>query len=187
MAKGITSAPQGIALLPMWNSLYGAHTVTSSSVRASTSVLEWATNEKMERLNEIMFDEWRRERFIGKTLRRLSQQRVVGILQPGNVWVIEKAVSEEEGERVIAALRTCNIRGWVEFLSDAIPHGKLTPEGKLPEGFPMSGVAPLYRLTEAGWSVIHRTHEWVIATFIIVAITLAATILSIFTGTSIMK
>jgi len=134
-----------------------------------------------------MFDEWRRERFIRKTLRRLSQQRVVGILQPGNFWVIEKAVSEEEGERVIAALRTCNLRGWVEVLSNAVPHAKLTPEGKLPEGFSMSGVAPLYKLTEAGWSVIHRSHEWVVATFIIVAITLIATILSIFIVTPLMK
>jgi len=134
-----------------------------------------------------MFDEWRRERFIRKTLRRLSQQRVVGILQPGNVWVIEKAVSEDEGERVIAALRTCNLRGWVEVLSNAVPQGKLTPEGKLPEGFPMSGVAPLYRLTEAGWSVIHRSHEWVVATFIIVTITLIATILSIFIVHSLIK
>jgi len=134
-----------------------------------------------------MLDEWRRERFIRKTLRRLSQQRVVKILQPDNVWVMEKAVSEDEGERVIAALRTCNLRGWVEVLSNAVPHDKLTPEGKLPAGFPMSGVAPLYRLTEAGWSVIHRSHEWVVATFVIVAITLIATILSIFIVTSLIK
>jgi len=134
-----------------------------------------------------MVDEWRRERFIRKILRRLSQQRVVVILQPGNVLVIEKAVMVDEDERVIAALHTCNLRGWVEVLSNAIPHGKLTPEGKLPEGSLYSGVAPLYRLTEAGWSVIHRSHEWVVATFVIVAITLIATILSIFIVTSLIK
>jgi len=134
-----------------------------------------------------MFDEWRRERFIRKILRRLSQQRVVVIRQPDNVWVIEKAVMVDEDERVIAALHTCNLRGWVEVLSNAIPHGKLTPEGKLPEGSLYSGVAPLYRLTEAGWSVIHRSHEWVVATFVIVAITLIATILSIFIVTSLIK
>jgi len=134
-----------------------------------------------------MFDEWRRERFIRKILRRLSQQRVVVIRQPDNVWVIEKAVMVDEDERVIAALHTCNLRGWVEVLSNAIPHGKLTPEEKLPKGSLYSGVAPLYRLTEAGWSVIHRSHEWVVATFVIVAITLIATILSIFIVTSLIK
>jgi hypothetical protein len=101
--------------------------------------------------------------------------------------VIEKAVSEDEGERVIAALHTCNLRGWVEVLSNAVPHGKVTPEGKLPEGSLYSGVAPLYRLTEAGWSVIHRSHEWVVATFVIVTITLIVTILSIFVVTSLIK
>ena len=134
-----------------------------------------------------MFDEWRRERFIRKTLRRLSQQRVALILQPGNVLVVEKAVMVDEDEGVMAALQTCNLRGWVEVLSNAVPHGKLTPEGKLPAGFPMSGVTPLYRLTEAGWSVIHRSHEWVVATFVIVAITLIATILSIFIVTTLIK
>jgi hypothetical protein len=134
-----------------------------------------------------MFDEWRRERFIRKTLRRLAQQRVALILQPGNVLVIEKAVMVDENERVMAALQTCNLRGWVEVLSNAIPHGKLTPEGKLPEGSLYSGVAPVYRLTEAGWSAIHRTHEWVVATFVIVTITLIATILSIFIVTSLIR
>ena len=134
-----------------------------------------------------MFDEWRRERFIRKTLRRISQQQVVGILQPGNVWMIGKAVSEDEGERVIAALRTCNLRGWIEVQSNAVPHGKLTPEGKLPEGSLYSGVAPIYRITEAGWNVIHRSHQWVVATFIVVAITLIATILGIFITNALTK
>ncbi|MBL7125102.1 MAG: hypothetical protein ISS51_03285 [Dehalococcoidales bacterium] len=134
-----------------------------------------------------MLDEWHRERFIRKTLRRLSRQRVALILQPGNVWVIEKAVSEGESEKVVAALRTCNLRGWVEVHSDAVPCGELTPEGKLPEGFPMSGVAPVYKLTEAGWNVIHRSHEWVVATFVVVAITLIATILGIFITNALVK
>jgi len=134
-----------------------------------------------------MFDEWRRERFIRKTLRRLAQQRVALILQPGNVLVVEKAVMIDEDEEVLAALQTCNLRGWVEVLSNAIPHGKLTPEGKLPEGSLYSGVAPVYRLTEAGWSAIHRSHEWVVATFVIVTITLIATIISIFIVTSLIR
>ena len=134
-----------------------------------------------------MFDEWRRERFIRKTLRRLAQQRVALILQPGNFLVVEKAVMVDEDEGVMAALQTCNLRGWVEVLSNAIPHGKLTPEGKLPEGSLYSGVAPVYGLTEAGWSAIHRSHEWVVATFVIVTITLIATIISIFIVTSLIR
>ena len=134
-----------------------------------------------------MFDEWQRERFILKTLRRLSQQRVVLILQPGNVWVIEKAVSEGTSEKVTVALRTCNLRGWVEVLSNAVPHGSLTPEGKLPEGPLMSGKAPVYKLTEAGWNVIHSSHQWVVATFIVATITLIATILSSFIANTLVK
>ena len=122
-----------------------------------------------------MFDEYRRERFIRKTLRRLSRQRVAMILQPGNLWVIEKAVSEGENREVAAALRTCNMRGWVEVLSDAIPHSRVTPERNLTES--TSGVAPIYKLTETGWNVIHRSHEWVIVTCFIVAITLIFTFL----------
>ena len=134
-----------------------------------------------------MFDEWRRERFIRKTLRRLSQQRVVRVLQPGNIWMVEKAVSEEESDQVVAALRTCNLRGWVQIHTDAIPHGKLTPDGKLPEGSRLSGTAPVYKLTEAGWNVIHRSHEWIVATFVIVAITLIATILGVFITNVLIK
>jgi len=124
-----------------------------------------------------MFDEWHRERFIRKTLRRLSQQRVVGIRQPDNILEgeglrIEKAVSEGEGDKVVAALRTCSLRGWVEVYTDAVP---------------LLGVAPVYKLTSAGWNVIHRSHEWVVATFVIVAITLIATILSIFIVTFLIK
>jgi hypothetical protein len=134
-----------------------------------------------------MFDGWHRERFIRKTLRRLSQQRVALVLQPGNVWVVEKAVSEGESKEVVAALRTCSLRGWVEIQSNAVPRAKLTPEGRLPEGLPISGIAPVYKLTEAGWNVIHRSHEWVVATFIVVTITLVATILSIFITNALMK
>ncbi len=57
-----------------------------------------------------MLNDWKQERFIMKTLHRLSRQRVLLILQPGNAWVIENVVSEEN-EQVAAALRTCHLRG----------------------------------------------------------------------------
>lgn len=105
-----------------------------------------------------------------------QSNRVVGILQPGNMWVIEKAVSDEN-EEIAAALRTCTIRGWTDTLSNAVPRGKIekTENGlQIPANF--SGIAPMYKLTEAGWNVIHNSHRWVIATFLIVLITLIATI-----------
>jgi len=126
-----------------------------------------------------MFEEYRRERLIRKTLRRLSQQRVRGILQPGNVWVIEKAVIDKS-EDVTAALSTCLLRGWVEVLSTAVPHEELTPEGKLPEGPLGSRVAPVYRITQSGWNIIHRSHEWVLVTCAVAGTTLIATIIGIF-------
>jgi hypothetical protein len=109
-----------------------------------------------------MLTDWKREQFIRSVLRKLSHQRVALLLQPGNVWVIEKAVVDS-GNRE-EALRTCHMRGWVEPLANSVPKGALTPDGRLPEGNWASGYGPIYRLTEAGWNVIHRTHEWVVVT-----------------------
>lgn len=119
------------------------------------------------------------ERQIKNTLRNLSKQRVAMILQPGNVWVIEKAVSSEN-DQVAAALRTCCIRGWVDVLENAVPTGQLQGEGdnvRLPDRF--SNIAPIYKLTEAGWNAIHNYHNWVIITFFIAFASLIATILNI--------
>lgn len=124
-----------------------------------------------------MLTNWRRERFIRSVLRKLSQQRVAALLQPGNVWVIEKAVMS--GGDLEEALRTCHMRGWVEPLVDSVPKGALTPDGRLPEGKLFSGHGPMYRLTEAGWNVIHRTHEWVVVTCVASIIALFATIVGL--------
>jgi hypothetical protein len=42
----------------------------------------------------MIFDDFRREATIRRTLRALARQRVAIVLQPGNVWVIEKAIEE---------------------------------------------------------------------------------------------
>jgi hypothetical protein len=122
----------------------------------------------------MSFLDWRRERFIRKTLRKLSRQRVVAILQPGDVWVIEKSPLEDE--KVEAALRTCHLRGWVAPIANAIPRGQLTKEGKLPDK--ISGVGPMYRLSEAGWNALNRIYGWVIATWLIAFVTFIVTIIS---------
>lgn len=119
------------------------------------------------RLNKMaLIKEWK----IRRTLRKLSRQRVRAILQPGNAWLIENAlISDDETD---AAIRTCYMRGWVEPIVDAIPHGRLRPDGRLPDGPIMTDVRPVYRLTEAGWSVINRAQLIAILTIFLSILTL---------------
>ena len=37
----------------------------------------------------------------------------------------------------------------------------------------------IYRLTEGGWAVIHRSHAWIIATFVISMLSLTAGVVSV--------
>ena len=122
----------------------------------------------------MLLCDWNRERFIRKVLKSVSKQRVALILQPGNVFVIEKAPASQPG--LEEALRTCHIRGWVEPICNAIPKGKLTKNGRLPDGDLFTEIGPYYRLTEAGWSIIRRTHLWVVTTCLIALATLIGTI-----------
>lgn len=126
-----------------------------------------------------MFTRWKREREIRLVLKRLAKQRVVTILQAGNVWVIEHAVSEKDDD-VAAALRTCHMRGWVEVLEEAVPEAEFNPNN--PPRPPIGGVAPLYRLTASGWNALNRSHAWVISTFVVVSGTFIATLIRIATG-----
>lgn len=119
------------------------------------------------------FEDFQREHRIRGVLRALARQRVAVLLQPGDVWVIEKAPKRFHGFE--EALRTCHLRGWVDPIANAVPTGSLTPDGRLPEGPPFTA-KPVYRLTASGWSVLNRTQAWVFATLIIAAATLFATI-----------
>jgi hypothetical protein len=113
----------------------------------------------------VILTEWRREREIRKTLKALTRQRVVRILQPGIAWIIERAVTEGN-EGVADSLRTCHLRGRVEIVSDAVPNLSYVPGARGLELTP-ARTAPMYRLTDAGWTQIRRTHAWVIATFVV--------------------
>ena len=75
----------------------------------------------------------KREWKIRRILRRLSKQRVGLVFQPGNIWVIEKAV--EDNEETDAALKTCYMRGWVEPLENSVPKGKPKEDGSLPDDY----------------------------------------------------
>jgi len=114
------------------------------------------------------------ERDIRRALKRLSRQRVALVLQPGNVWVIENAV--EDNEETDAALKTAYIRGWVKPIVNALPKGKLTPDGALPSGDLFQGVGPVWQLTEGGWTVVNRTHWWALFAILISALSFSVSV-----------
>ena len=113
---------------------------------------------------------------IRRTLKRLSRQRVAIVLQPGNVWVIENAV--EDNEQTDVVLKTSYMRGWVEPIENAVPKGRLTPSGALPSGNIFQDVGPFWRLTEGGWAVLNRTHWWVLIAVLISALSFAVSVCS---------
>jgi hypothetical protein len=100
-----------------------------------------------------MFDRF--ERTVRRTLRKLAKQRIRMVLQPGNNWVIDCAIAHDGDTQ--AALLTCQMRGWVEPLHHAVPSAQLSPSGALPPNFSYDKTETFYRLTSAGWSVIHRS------------------------------
>ena len=59
------------------------------------------------------------------------------------------------------------MRGWVKPIENAVPKGKLTPDGALACGNPFPGVGPLWLLTEGGWTVVNRTHWWALFAILI--------------------
>lgn len=121
---------------------------------------------------------WRRERFILSTLRRLSKQRVVAVMQPGNAWLIERGVGHDDETE--AALRTCHLRGWVELLVDAIPRGTVSRGRDLPSIEQMIAKhGPIYRLTDSGWATIKRSHQWVIASWLVALASLISSVVAI--------
>ena len=115
-----------------------------------------------------MFLHARREWAVRAVLRRLARQRVALVLQPGNVWVIENAVPDNE--ETDAALKTCFMRGWVEPLENFVPKGQLGTNGELTEAFRFQTSGPVWRLTEGGWAAIHRSNEWALIGILLGAI-----------------
>lgn len=114
---------------------------------------------------------------IRRTLKRLSRQQVALVLQPGNVWVIERAV--EDNEQTDAALKTAYMRGWVKPIENAVPRGRLEPDGSLPSGDLFQGVGPLWQLTEGGWAVVNRNHPWALFAILISVLSFAVSVVSL--------
>lgn len=120
-----------------------------------------------------MLNDIRKERKIRQTLAGLARQRVALTLQPGNVTVIERALSRDQDTE--AALQTCLMRGWVEILYDRTPVGELNLDDlSRPQAF--TRTEPVYRLTEGGWSALNRVHAWALVGVVIAILTLAATL-----------
>ena len=94
---------------------------------------------------------------IFRVLRRLANQRVALVLQPGNIWVIEYAVPDDD--ETDALLKTCFMRGWIEPLENSVPKGKLKSDGSLPDDKIFQSSGPVWKLTDSGWSAINRSHQ----------------------------
>src|SRR5258706_11066690 len=110
------------------------------------------------------------------TLRGLARQRVVGVLTPGNVWVVERALQRDDDVR--AALATCQMRGWVEVAEESIPHGPLGSDGTLSDPI-FHGNEPTYRLTEGGWAVIRRSNALSLLGVVIAALSLVVAVIAL--------
>lgn len=121
-----------------------------------------------------VFVSWKRERRIRRVLTKLARQRVVGVLQPGGVWVIEKALKRDDDAE--AALATCLMRGWIEPLHENMPGADLDPDNLLRSPLPFTRTVTTYRLTEGGWAALNRAHAWTLVNVIIAVLSLAATI-----------
>jgi hypothetical protein len=122
-----------------------------------------------------MFDQF--ERTVHRTLRKLAKQRIRMVLQPGDYWVIDCAIPQDGDTH--AALLTCYMRGWVEPLEHALPSSQLSPSGALPQNVSFDKMQTLYRLTSAGWSVIHRSDLIATCALLIAAMSFALAIFGI--------
>lgn len=124
-----------------------------------------------------MFD--KRERKIKKVLRLLAKQRLATILQPGNVWVIDFAVPNNEDNDV--ALSSCYLRGWAEPLGNAVPSGHVHIDNMSTDFMDIfKQSAQLYRLTDSGWAVVNRAQLWTFATIFIGIISIMPILISTF-------
>lgn len=98
------------------------------------------------------------------------------VLEPGNVWVIEKAMPRTEEN--IENLQTCLMRGWVEVLHESVPMGQVNDDGAIHclNGQPVMKDEHIYRLTDGGWNAIYRTHVLTVLSILTTIVSIAITI-----------
>jgi hypothetical protein len=113
---------------------------------------------------------------VRRTLRRLARQRVVTVLQPYNVPIVERGVPDDEETE--AALLTCYRRGWVEPMGDPLPTG--TTLDFLERGdAPLTKMVQHYRLTDSGWSEINKRDRIAVLTLVITAVGVVVAVLAL--------
>jgi hypothetical protein len=120
-----------------------------------------------------MIENLKREIHVRRVLRRIARQRVALILKPGNIWVIENALTTNDNSE--AEVATCLMRGWIEILEKSIRSGQLTKDGKLPDkpiAELFNATQNIYRITDSGWLVINRQNTIFILTLLIALMTL---------------
>ena len=124
-----------------------------------------------------MIEDYLRERKVRRTLRGIARQRVAIVLQPENVQVIERSPPREEWFEL--GVRTCLIRGWVEILYENLPTGQVTFRGNTPNISDRIYPETHYKLTEAGWAVLNRSHAWLVATFLVSSVSFVTSALAL--------
>jgi len=124
-----------------------------------------------------LFVAWKREWTIRRVLRKLSRQRVVGILQPWNVWIVEKALITNQDEDIEAALGTSFMRGGIDVMEENVRHGSPLPDGSVPKPW-FQTVGPTWKLTDSGWAAIRRAHEWQLIGILIAVLSVYLTLSS---------
>lgn len=111
----------------------------------------------------MAFDFWhnlKRERAILKLMKALAKQRVAMILHPNNIWVIEYAAERTEANR--PDFLTCLLRGWIEVYQEKVSTGKVTNMLDSDGRYLFDSKETIFRLTESGWAVINRSHQWAV-------------------------
>ena len=103
-----------------------------------------------------MFSDFIYEFKMHRLLKKVGRQRVTMILEPGNVPVIERAISRDEKTKGL--LLTAEIRGWVEVLHEALPTGQIDQDGRFNEQ-PFQSLETHWKLTDSGWAAIQRRHQ----------------------------
>lgn len=117
----------------------------------------------------------RREWGIRKALRLLSREYAIDAPAPPAAIVIVRDKRMETPE-MRGALQTCYLRGWAEPIDGApIPAVAIGDDGNLQQ---VAGIVR-FRLTSAGWNVVHNARRWLFATVVISVFGLAFTLLNL--------
>jgi len=117
-----------------------------------------------------------KEYSIRRTLKQLARQRVARVHNPGNYWIIEKAMPKTKKNE--ANLQTCLMRGWVKLLHESVPTRKLGKNLEIDDS-KSECYEHVYGLTESGWNVIHRNYSLFFLSVVISVIGVVVAVLNL--------